>query len=104
MNEYEQSLSIFTYIEKLDECLTLIDYRGENDKEKLQLKRNLSLHKLFLELKTKLYMNLAVCYLKMKFLNDSILACDHALEYDKNQIKIYFRRAKVLISVTIIKY
>jgi tetratricopeptide (TPR) repeat protein len=52
------------------------------------------------DLRIKLLLNLAACYLKEKQLNDSIKACDEVLKLDPESVKALFRRSKVAESIS----
>ncbi|CAD8213037.1 unnamed protein product [Paramecium octaurelia] len=87
-HEYEKSLSIFLYIENknpnwknegiLDDDLT---YKDDNFDQRI------------VDIRIKLLLNLAICYIKEKQFKDAIAACDYVLNVQDNS-KAYYRRAK----------
>ncbi|CAD8122885.1 unnamed protein product [Paramecium sonneborni] len=87
-HEYEKSLSIFLYIENknanwknegiVDDDLT---YKDDNFDERI------------VDIRIKLLLNLAICYIKEKQYKDAIAACDYVLNIQDNA-KAYYRRAK----------
>ena len=93
-HEYEQALSIFRYIENknpnwknsgiIDDDLVYVDTTSANPKEQAQLN----------DFKLKIYLNLAICYLKIKNYIDSIESCNEALALDPKNVKALFRRSK----------
>lgn len=97
-HEYEQSLSIFRYIKNkntnwknegiLDDDLEYVEETGDNIEESNKLKA----------LKTTIYINLALTYLKTKKFQSTIKATDEALILDPKNTKALYRRAKAKIS------
>ncbi|CAD8165102.1 unnamed protein product [Paramecium pentaurelia] len=87
-HEYEKSLSVFLYIENknpnwknegiIDDDLT---YKDDNFDQRI------------VDIRIKLLLNLAICYIKEKQFKDAIAACDYVLNIQDNS-KAYYRRAK----------
>ena len=64
------------------------DYEGDIPEE-IETSRNL---------KTSIYLNLAICYLRLQDFKNSKAACDEVLKLDPNNTKALYRRAKALTS------
>lgn len=102
VDKYEEAPSLFYYCYSTDpgwrknnrgiddDVLVLVDDQGSSDEDKAAVEK----------LRLTCCLNLSACKTKLGKFDESIVACNTAIELDENNVKALYRRAEALVKPT----